>query len=1192
MNENTLKIGIEVDDKGSVVLKRFGSQVDATAARGKTSFKSLGTETNKLTDTTVKLRNEQGRFTASSNRSTASVGKLGLAFGVTSAAATALIWGIATKGLSAFASFETGMIGVQKTTDFTAREMDIFRTSVEGISREVPIATDKLLGIAGVAGQLGVKGVDNVSAFTKTLGQLELATDVVGEEGAANIARLLTVTGEGVSKVENFGDVITELGNNSAATEREILGLATEVAQATSTFSVGYVEALAIGAAMKSLGVRAELGGSVVGRAMRTIEAAIAGGGEQLERLSLVTGIAADQLDEAFGRDATAVMQAWLRGIGGAIEKGQSAADVFAEWGLKGEEVLKVLPTMAVNSQVLEGALKLANDEMERGTALDIEAEKATASLSSQWQLTKNRAGEVAVQLGEGLAPIVKENLKDFNAWYDVNGELLKQDVAGWVQRITPVVKELAGFATDVAQSFAGWAAVGSGDLDFFDFATMNAEELTVWLRKSASGVVDLEEKLEGLRGKKKDVAQAWYFTPKERQAKEARIAAINLEIKTTEGLIEVIEDGYRDSWMDGHNDVTVSHKKALETQVAEETKASRKKITLIKAEKNAKKLLFREGSADAIEAELKAAEKREDIGEQLLAKTKRLTLDEYKYKKWALDREIDDLRDQAGDDIALNKKITDYKIASLDDLEHENRKKSDKMSKEWREFADDVTQTFSTRFGDAIMESLGKVDNAWDALWKSMVASMAGSLGKMAANWATSKAGDLFDGFSLGGLLPKFHTGTWGLDLHDDELPAILQNGEMVIPKGHAAQIRDNLGGLGNSGNNFDALVASTQHKDPGKWGGAFTENYMDRIQSNIQKSIVNNLAAGQYNPMSAVGQALHPVNMLTAFTGAVGEVGIEAIDAWGNWGDFGQFAGKAAVTLGLAGGPLGAMLGGLGGFAGAFVGDAIGDALDDREFEGLRDYHEDGYLTDKEYTEALQDAQARGVAHGSVLGAIVDTVTAPFSAVKGLVAAGLDMVRDGVGSFMGTDYSVGDLSQVDFDLGFTAPNTVGAYDRAMAKSKAIDNMGGINGGWGAKGWNNGHGNQFSYQGGGSGSRADGRGTGANDQSSANSKGDGGTGGLGGYSKGGVVHNLYVPDGDHGFAPLAFNEGVVDADTMKVLQKQIRSGSLGGNGLAIEIAALRREMASMLVAVADNTRKTARIMTQWQANGMPEVRA
>ena len=93
------------------------------------------------------------------------------------------------------------------------------------------------------------------------MAKLGRASDVAGEDGAKSIARILTVTGDGIGKVERFSSALVDLGNNAAAGEQEILEVATRVAGQIGRFDVASAKVLGIATALRSLGKRAESAG-------------------------------------------------------------------------------------------------------------------------------------------------------------------------------------------------------------------------------------------------------------------------------------------------------------------------------------------------------------------------------------------------------------------------------------------------------------------------------------------------------------------------------------------------------------------------------------------------------------------------------------------------------------------------------------------------------------------------------------------------------------------------------------------------------------------------------------------------------------------------------------------------------------------------------------------------------------------
>ena len=91
-----------------------------------------------------------------------------------------------------FANLETAIVGVAKTTDLTAFELGQLVSEMTALSSEIPVATSELLGFAQIAGQLGVKGQDNLANFAETIAKVGVATDLAGEEAATAFTRILT----------------------------------------------------------------------------------------------------------------------------------------------------------------------------------------------------------------------------------------------------------------------------------------------------------------------------------------------------------------------------------------------------------------------------------------------------------------------------------------------------------------------------------------------------------------------------------------------------------------------------------------------------------------------------------------------------------------------------------------------------------------------------------------------------------------------------------------------------------------------------------------------------------------------------------------------------------------------------------------------------------------------------------------
>jgi len=283
---NVTRIKVVVDNKDVIramdqlnrSFEKFANNVEESTKKGSQGLRQLGNQTEKASRGFIDLK------TAVSTAA---------GFLIAEFAGTALraVRDGVLGTVDNFRKFELGLTGVQKTTGITGAELQNLGKDVTKLSRTIPVATDELFEIAESAGQLGVKGSANILLFSETIAKLGRTTNVEGQEAAVQLTRVLNITKEGIGTIDKFASVIVRLGNNFAASEQEIIKVTNEIARGTAIFGLGSTEAAALATSLRSLGLRAELAGSVTQRAFQAIDTAIQGGGPALESLTRLTGL-------------------------------------------------------------------------------------------------------------------------------------------------------------------------------------------------------------------------------------------------------------------------------------------------------------------------------------------------------------------------------------------------------------------------------------------------------------------------------------------------------------------------------------------------------------------------------------------------------------------------------------------------------------------------------------------------------------------------------------------------------------------------------------------------------------------------------------------------------------------------------------------------------------------------------------
>lgn len=326
--------------------------------------------------------------------------------------------------------FNSGLLDVGKTTGIADDELRALGGDIVKLSRDLKtVGTPALLEYATVAGQLGVKGSENILKFTKSLAQLETASNISGEEGASQIARLLTLTDGGVQNIQDFGDEIVKLGNNFAATEKEILENATQIAQNTGVYKVGRQDILAYATATKAVGIEAEITGSTIGRTLGVMEKSIRTG-ENIATIANLTNQSIEDLKTSFKQDSSAVLFSFVEGLNAVDNSGGSVNEQLEKLGITSVRDQRVIASLATGGF---GTLAKAMEDVRTANgALLEEFETAQGKLENQFKRTQIAWDNLILSIEDGQGVISK--LSAFIVGFFAN----------YIERLTIFVDELS----------------------------------------------------------------------------------------------------------------------------------------------------------------------------------------------------------------------------------------------------------------------------------------------------------------------------------------------------------------------------------------------------------------------------------------------------------------------------------------------------------------------------------------------------------------------------------------------------------------------------------------------------------------------------------------------------------------------------------------------------------------------------
>lgn len=315
--------------------------------------------------------------------------------------------GMAGAAAKSAIDFESAFAGVRKTVDASESDMKKLESGIRDMAKEMPTAATEIAGVAEAAGQLGIK-TPNILDFTKTMVMLGDSTIMSAEEAATSLARLANITGMSQGDFDRLGSTIVALGNNMAANESEITNMGLRLAGAGNQIGMTEAQTMSFAAALSSVGIEAEAGGSAFSKVMVDMQLATEKGGKKLNQFAKVAGMSASDFKKAFETDASGAIMKFIEGLGSAEERGESAIGILDGMGISEVRMRDALLRAAGASDVFSEALGIGTQAWKENNALTNEYNQRAETTASKLLILKNNLIEVGIQIGDLLIPYIQ----------------------------------------------------------------------------------------------------------------------------------------------------------------------------------------------------------------------------------------------------------------------------------------------------------------------------------------------------------------------------------------------------------------------------------------------------------------------------------------------------------------------------------------------------------------------------------------------------------------------------------------------------------------------------------------------------------------------------------------------------------------------------------------------------------------
>ena len=361
-------------------------------------------------------------------------GQLKMAGRDLTAAISAPLIGVGLLATKTAIDWETSFAKVQKTVKGTDVELAELGKGIRALSLELPVAAGGLASIAEEAGRLGIER-GNILKFTETIVNLAETSTMVAEEAAVALARFKAITKLSGEDINRLATSLTILGSEFETTESEVMEMSLRIAAMGKIIGLSEADILGLSAAMTSVGIAAEMGGTAMSKVLMGIAEAAGEGGDKLNTMAAIAGMTADTFSQKFEKDAAGAVNALIKGLG-KLSK-EEAFKAVKMMGFSADRTARMLFTLGQAGDKLTKTLRRSSEAWQDEDALQKLARKRYDTTGAQLTVLKNRFVEMTRVLGEALIPAVI-------ALLEVIRDRFLPIIQGWIEAFaatTPAMK-------------------------------------------------------------------------------------------------------------------------------------------------------------------------------------------------------------------------------------------------------------------------------------------------------------------------------------------------------------------------------------------------------------------------------------------------------------------------------------------------------------------------------------------------------------------------------------------------------------------------------------------------------------------------------------------------------------------------------------------------------------------------------
>ena len=330
------------------------------------------------------------------------VNEWGMSIASAAAAFTGLIF-TARQAVQAYADMEAEMANVRKFTGMSADEVTKLNDEFKKIDTRT--SREDLNKLAQEAGRLGLQSQEDVLGFVKAADQINVALDDLGEGATLTLSKLTDIFGDkqrlGVEQsLLSVGSVINELSQNCTASAPYLAQFAQRLAGVGKQANMTIPQIMGFAAVLDSQGQAVEMSATALSQLIMKLF-------QDPAKIAKATGMDLQAFNKVLKEDTNEALLMLLERLN-SLGDISVLAPVFDAMGTDGARASAVIAALAGNIDMVKKQQQAANVAFKQGTS--ITKEFAVQNNTVQAGLDKAKKGfhEMAVELGQKLAPAMK----------------------------------------------------------------------------------------------------------------------------------------------------------------------------------------------------------------------------------------------------------------------------------------------------------------------------------------------------------------------------------------------------------------------------------------------------------------------------------------------------------------------------------------------------------------------------------------------------------------------------------------------------------------------------------------------------------------------------------------------------------------------------------------------------------------